>query len=171
MFSSSNAMRFLIVGNGLAGRTCMPEYIKDKDAIARLTPEQRRVTQQSGTERPFDNEFWDHHEPGIYVDVVSGEPLFSSRDKFESGCGWPSFTKPLEAENVEERSDMSHGMIRTEVRSGHADSHLGHVFDDGPRDRGGLRYCINSAALRFIHRDDMEAEGYGAYLNQVEDVE
>src|SRR5215475_6473864 len=104
MFSSSNAMRFLIVGNGLAGRTCMPEYIKDKDAIARLTPEQRRVTQQSGTERPFDNEFWDHHEPGIYVDVVSGEPLFSSRDKFESGCGWPSFTKPLEAENVEERS-------------------------------------------------------------------
>jgi peptide-methionine (R)-S-oxide reductase len=117
----------------------MPTYIKDKDAIARLTPEQFQVTQHSATERPFQNEFWDHHEPGIYVDVVSGEPLFSSLDKFDSGCGWPSFTKPLERENVEERQDSTHGMSRTEVRSSHADSHLGHVFDDGPRREGGLR--------------------------------
>jgi peptide-methionine (R)-S-oxide reductase len=141
----------------------MPTYSKDKDVIARLTPEQFRVTQQSATERPFQNDFWDHHEPGIYVDVVSGEPLFSSLDKFDSGCGWPSFTKPLEPENVEERRDTSHGMSRTEVRSTHADSHLGHVFDDGPRNEGGLRYCINSAALRFIPIDRLESEGYGTY--------
>ena len=112
----------------------------------------------------------DNHEPGIYVDIVSGEPLFASSDKFESGCGWPSFTKPIAPANVSELRDMSYGMVRTEVRSAHGDSHLGHVFDDGPRDRGGLRYCINSASLRFIHRDDMEKEGYGAYLDQVEEV-
>ena len=128
----------------------MPNHGKNRETIAQLTPEQFRVRQEGGTERPFDNAFWDHNEPGIYVDIVSGEPLFSSLDKFEGGCGWPSFTRPLEGENVEERADASHGMTRTEVRSSHGDSHLGHVFDDGPRDAGGLRYCINSAALRFI---------------------
>jgi peptide-methionine (R)-S-oxide reductase len=141
----------------------MPEYTKNKEAIAQLSPEQYRVTQQSATERPFRNAFWDHDEPGIYVDIVSGEPLFSSLDKFESGCGWPSFTKPLEPENVEESADTSHGMMRTEVRSSHGDSHLGHVFDDGPRDKGGLRYCINSASLRFIPLEELENEGYGEY--------
>lgn len=139
------------------------KYSKDKEVIAHLSPEQFRVTQQSATERPFDNAFWDHDEPGIYVDIVSGEPLFSSLDKFDSGCGWPSFTKPLEPENVEERVDTSHGMIRTEVRSSHGDSHLGHVFDDGPRNEGGLRYCINSASLRFIPLEELESEGYGEY--------
>jgi len=148
----------------------MPNYRKTPEAVARLTPEQYRVTQQSGTEAPGTGEFLDNHEPGIYVDIVSGEPLFASSDKFESGCGWPSFTKPIEPRNVNELKDASHGMIRTEVRSAAGDSHLGHVFDDGPPDRGGLRYCINSASLRFVHRDDMEAQGYGAYLNQVEDV-
>jgi peptide-methionine (R)-S-oxide reductase len=126
------------------------------------------VTQQSGTERPFTGEYVDNKEPGIYVDIVSGELLFASSDKFESGTGWPSFTKPIEPANVSEVRDTSHGMTRVEVRSANADSHLGHVFPDGPRDQGGLRYCINSASLRFIHRDDMEAEGYGAYLDQVE---
>ena len=148
----------------------MPNYRKTPEAVARLTPEQYRVTQQSGTEAPGTGEFLDNHEPGIYVDIVSGEPLFASSDKFESGCGWPSFTKPIEPRNVNELKDASHGMVRTEVRSAAGDSHLGHVFDDGPPDRGGLRYCINSASLRFVHRDDMEAQGYGAYLNQVEDV-
>ena len=147
----------------------MRKFSKDPDAISRLSPEQYRVTQQNGTEAPGTGEYLDNKEPGIYVDVVSGEPLFASSDKFESGCGWPSFTKPIEPANVNELRDTSHGMTRTEVRSAHGDSHLGHVFPDGPSDRGGLRYCINSAALRFIHRDDMEAEGYGAYLNQVED--
>lgn len=147
----------------------MSKYTKDRDAIARLTPEQIRVTQHAGTERPFQNAFWDHGEPGIYVDVVSGEPLFSSRDKFESGCGWPSFTKPLEPGNVEERLDSSHGMKRTEVRSSHGDSHLGHVFEDGPRDKGGLRYCINSASLRFIPLDELESAGYGEYKSIFED--
>lgn len=141
----------------------MREYTKNKEAIARLSPEQYRVTQQSATERPFQNAFWDHDEPGIYVDIVSGEPLFSSLDKFESGCGWPSFTKPLEGENVEQHADTSHGMTRTEVRSSHGDSHLGHVFDDGPQDRGGLRYCINSASLRFIPLEELENEGYAEY--------
>jgi peptide-methionine (R)-S-oxide reductase len=148
----------------------MNTYSKNPDAIAKLSPEQYRVTQQSATERPGTGEYLDNEEPGIYVDIVSGEPLFASSDKFESGCGWPSFTKPIEPANVSELKDGTHGMIRTEVRSAHGDSHLGHVFPDGPRDRGGLRYCINSASLRFIHRADMEAEGYGAYLNQVEDV-
>jgi peptide-methionine (R)-S-oxide reductase len=149
----------------------MPKYQRTPEAIARLTPEQRRVTQQSGTEMPGTGEYLHNKEPGIYVDIVSGEPLFASSDKFESGCGWPSFTKPIEPAHVNELRDTSHGMIRTEVRSTLGDSHLGHVFPDGPADRGGLRYCINSASLRFIHRDDMEAEGYGAYLDQVEDVE
>lgn len=139
------------------------KYGKDKEAIARLSPEQFRVTQQSATERPFHNAFWDHDEPGIYVDIVSGEPLFSSLDKFESGCGWPSFTKPVEAGNVEELVDTSHGITRTEVRSSHGDSHLGHVFEDGPKSEGGLRYCINSASLRFVPLDELENEGYGEY--------
>ncbi len=149
----------------------MRTFSKDPDAISRLSPEQYRVTQQNGTEAPGTGEYLDHKEPDIYVDIVSGEPLFAPSDKFESGCGWPSFTKPIEPAHVNERRDTTHGMVRTEVRSAHADSHLGHVFPDGPRDRGGLRYCINSASLRFIHRDDMEAEGYGAYVNQVEDVQ
>jgi peptide-methionine (R)-S-oxide reductase len=144
------------------------EYRKSEEAISSLSPEQFRVTQKSGTERPFTGEYVDNKEPGIYVDVVSGEPLFASSDKFESGTGWPSFTKPIEPANVNEVRDTSHGMTRIEVRSANADSHLGHVFPDGPRDQGGLRYCINSASLRFIHRDDMAAEGYGAYLDQVE---
>jgi peptide-methionine (R)-S-oxide reductase len=148
----------------------MPTYTKDPAKIAQLTPEQYRVTQQSGTERPGTGPLLYNKEPGIYVDIVSGEPLFASSDKFESGCGWPSFTKPIEPANVSELRDTTHGMIRTEVRSAHGDSHLGHVFDDGPRDRGGLRYCINSASLRFVPRDQMEAQGYGAYLSQVEDV-
>jgi peptide-methionine (R)-S-oxide reductase len=146
------------------------KYAKTDEAVRKLTPDQHRVTQESGTERAFTGEYWDHKEPGIYVDIVSGEPLFASSDKFESGCGWPSFTKPIEPANVNELRDDSHGMIRTEVRSAHGDSHLGHVFPDGPEDRGGLRYCINSASLRFIPRDEMEAEGYGAYLDQVEDT-
>jgi peptide-methionine (R)-S-oxide reductase len=145
-------------------------YRKTEEAIARLTPEQYRVTQQSGTERPFTGAYNDNKAPGIYVDIVSGEPLFASSDKFESGCGWPSFTKPIEIANVNNLRDTSHGMLRIEVRSTRGDSHLGHVFPDGPKDRGGLRYCINSASLRFIHRDDMQAEGYGAYLTQVEDI-
>ncbi|KRS13511.1 methionine sulfoxide reductase B [Roseovarius atlanticus] len=145
-------------------------YQKTQDAVARLTPEQYRVTQENGTERPFTGEYNDTKEPGIYVDIVSGEPLFASSDKFESGCGWPSFTKPIEPAHVTELRDDSLGMVRTEVRSAHGDSHLGHVFPDGPQDRGGLRYCINSASLRFIPRDEMEAEGYGDYLDQVEDV-
>jgi methionine-R-sulfoxide reductase len=141
----------------------MPQYNKNPEALSRLSPEQYRVTQKDGTERPFQNEYWDNHEPGIYVDVVSGEPLFASVDKFESGSGWPSFTKPIESDNVVENTDVSLGMSRTEVRSSHGDSHLGHVFPDGPRDKGGLRYCINSASLRFVPLDDLESEGYGAY--------
>jgi peptide-methionine (R)-S-oxide reductase len=145
-------------------------YAKTDEAVRKLTPEQYRVTQESGTECPFTGEYHGNKEPGIYVDVVSGEPLFASSDKFDSATGWPSFTKPIEAANVNELRDDSHGMIRTEVRSVHGNSHLGHVFPDGPREQGGLRYCINSAALRFIPRGEMEAEGYGAYLNEVEDI-
>jgi peptide-methionine (R)-S-oxide reductase len=148
----------------------MPDYRKTPEAVASLTREQFQVTQKSGTERPFTGEYNDNKEPGIYVDIVSGEPLFASTDKFDSRTGWPSFTKPIVQENVNEVRDSAHGMVRTEVRSVHADSHLGHVFPDGPSDRGGLRYCINSASLRFIHRDDMAAEGYSEYLKQVETI-
>jgi len=142
------------------------EYHKNPTAVGALSPEQYHVTQESGTERAFTGEYWDNHEPGIYVDVVSGEPLFASVDKFDSGTGWPSFTKPIRGDdgsNVVEKRDFSHLMLRTEVRSTHGDSHLGHVFKDGPRAEGGLRYCINSASLKFIHLDDLEAEGYGEY--------
>ncbi|HQU67362.1 MAG TPA: peptide-methionine (R)-S-oxide reductase MsrB [Albidovulum sp.] len=142
-------------------------YRKTDDAISKLTPEQYRVTQQSGTERPFTGKYDKHYEPGIYVDVVSGEPLFASSAKFNSGCGWPAFSKPID--NVTEHGDDSYGMRRVEVRSKHGDSHLGHVFNDGPREMGGLRYCINSASLRFVPKEEMEAQGYGQYLNQVED--
>lgn len=148
----------------------MKTYQKTKDAVASLTQEQFRVTQNSGTERPGTGEYLDNHETGIYVDIVSGEPLFASSDKFESGCGWPSFTKPIDQEHVNELRDVTHGMVRTEVRSTHGDSHLGHVFNDGPRDKGGLRYCINSASLRFVPKDEMETQGYGAYVDQVEDL-
>jgi peptide-methionine (R)-S-oxide reductase len=148
----------------------MPEYTKNPDVIATLSSEEFYVTQNSGTERPGTGKLLHNKAPGIYVDIVSGEPLFASADKYESGCGWPSFTKPVEPAHVQELTDGTLGMVRTEVRSTHGDSHLGHVFPDGPRDRGGLRYCINSASLRFIHRDDMEAEGYGKYITQVEDA-
>ena len=146
----------------------MPTYTKTDEALARLTPEQFHVTQRSGTERPGTGEYLHTKTPGLYVDVVSGEPLFASADKFDSHCGWPSFTRPVEPANVNELSDATHGMVRTEVRSAGGDSHLGHVFDDGPRDRGGLRYCINSASLRFVPREEMEAGGYGDYLPQVD---
>jgi len=146
----------------------MTDYRKTDEAIARLTPEQFYVTQESGTERPGTGEYLNEKRAGIYVDIVSGEPLFASADKFDSHCGWPSFTKPIEPANVAELRDVTHGMVRTEVRSAGGDSHLGHVFPDGPRDRGGLRYCINSAALRFVPREAMQDEGYGAYLDQVE---
>lgn len=149
----------------------MEAYTKSAKAIAELTPEQYRVTQKSGTERPGTGEYLDNKSPGIYVDIVSGEPLFASSDKYESGCGWPSFTKPIEPAHVAELRDESLGMVRVEVRSQNGDSHLGHVFTDGPPDRGGLRYCINSASLKFIHRDDMQNQGYGAYLDQVENLD
>ena len=148
----------------------MTDYRATPEAIAKLDPEQYRVTQESGTERPGTGKYLYNKAPGIYVDIVSGEPLFASSDKYESGCGWPSFTKPIEPARINELRDFSHGMVRTEVRSAGGDSHLGHVFPDGPRDRGGLRYCINSASLRFVPRAEMEAQGYGAYLDQVEDI-
>jgi len=148
----------------------MTTYIKNPDVIATLSTEEFYVTQESGTERAGTGKLLKNKEPGLYVDIVSGEPLFASSDKYDSGCGWPSFTKPIEIANVAELTDATLGMVRTEVRSSHGDSHLGHVFLDGPKDRGGLRYCINSASLRFIHCKDMEGEGYAAYLDQVEDI-
>ena len=148
----------------------MVTYQRNTDVIASLSDEQYWVTQKNGTERPGSGHLLHNKAAGIYVDIVSSEPLFASSDKYESGCGWPSFTKPIETANITEISDESHGMIRTEVRSAHGDSHLGHVFPDGPIDRGGLRYCINSTALRFIAKTDMMGEGYGAYLDQVEDL-
>ena len=146
------------------------EYNKNPAAVNALSPEQYQVTQRNGTERPFTGEYWDNKQPGIYVDVVSGEPLFASVNKFDSGTGWPSFTKPIEEDNVTAKRDFSHLMIRTEVRSAHGDSHLGHLFNDGPRSEGGLRYCINSASLRFVHLDDLETEGYGQYRTLFENV-
>ncbi|WP_085901536.1 peptide-methionine (R)-S-oxide reductase MsrB [Kiloniella majae] len=148
----------------------MKTYKKNQEAIAQLTPEQYRVTQENGTERPYTGEYLENKEVGIYVDIVSGEPLFASSDKYESHCGWPSFTKPIVPAHVAELRDSTHGMERVEVRSKHGDSHLGHVFTDGPTDKGGLRYCINSASLKFIAKSQMEAEGYGEYIDQVEDV-
>lgn len=145
----------------------MKNYTKpsDEELRRKLTPMQYEVTQNEGTEPPFQNEFWNSKEQGLYVDIVSGEPLFSSFEKFDSHCGWASFSKPLEAENFVEKEDRKFGMRRVEVRSKHADSHLGHVFDDGPRELGGLRYCMNSASMRFIPVSELEAEGYGEYLH------
>lgn len=145
--------------------TKSPQYSKPSDAELRerLTPEQYRVTQHEGTERAFTGEYWDYDGDGIYVDVVSGEPLFSSADKYDAGCGWPSFTRPIQNSTLTENTDYKIGYARTEVRSSGADSHLGHVFPDGPQDQGGLRYCINSASLRFVPAERLEAEGYGEY--------
>ncbi len=142
-----------------------------QEAIENLTPMQQHVILGSGTEPAFDNQYWNHKEPGIYVDAVSGEPLFSSTDKFDSGTGWPSFTRPIDEHEITEKSDTSHGMVRTEVRSTKADAHLGHVFHDGPKEQGGLRYCINSASLRFVHQNDLEQEGYGQYLSLFDEAE
>ncbi len=141
----------------------MKTYNKNPAAVAKLSPVQYKVTQENATEPPFSNEFWDNKKDGLYVDIVSGEPLFSSMDKYDSGCGWPSFTKPVVQENIIEKLDNSHNMQRLEVRSQHGDSHLGHVFPDGIPEKGGLRYCINSASLRFIPLEELEAEGYGDY--------
>lgn len=143
--------------------TTSPKYRKDPDAVAKLTRNQYAVTQEAATEPAFRNEYWNNHDKGIYVDVVSGEPLFASADKYDSGCGWPSFTRPIPGSSIVEKQDRQFGMLRIEVRSGAADSHLGHVFDDGPVAAGGLRYCINSAALRFIPEGELEAQGYGDY--------
>jgi peptide-methionine (R)-S-oxide reductase len=146
-----------------------PVYEKTDEALSKLTDEQKYVTQHDGTEAPFNNKYWNHKEEGIYVDVVTGEPLFSSKDKYDSGTGWPSFIKPLDPDFVKNHSDYKLGMARTEVRSKSGDSHLGHVFDDGPADKGGKRFCINSASLRFIPKAELEAQGYGQYSALFED--
>jgi len=151
-----------------SGASMAKTYNKNPAALSCLSPEQYRVTQQDGTERPFANAYWDSHASGLYVDVVSGEPLFASVDKFDSGTGWPSFTKPIDSANIVENSDASQGMVRTEVRSAHGDSHLGHLFPDGPREHGGMRYCINSASLRFVPLEELEAQGYGEYAKLFE---
>jgi peptide methionine sulfoxide reductase msrA/msrB len=164
-YHNKNSFRYALYRQG-SGRDAFikKHWPKDNsDLKARLTDLQYHVTRENGTEPPFKNEYWDNEREGIYVDIVSGEPLFSSKDKFNSGCGWPSFTKPILSAAIEEKADLSHGMNRTEVRSKKADSHLGHVFPDGPGPNG-LRYCINSASLRFIPKEEMEKEGYGDYL-------
>jgi methionine-R-sulfoxide reductase len=139
---------------------------KYKKDLKNLTEFQKYVTQKNGTEPAFNNEFWNNKKDGIYVDAASGEPLFSSKDKYDSGTGWPSFTRPIAKQSVKEKTDISHGMKRTEVRSKDSDSHLGHLFDDGPKDKGGMRYCINSAALKFIPKDDLKKEGYEEYMEE-----
>jgi peptide methionine sulfoxide reductase msrA/msrB len=168
-YHKKNAYRYKMYRQGSGRDAFLKEHwqsMKNEQELRKiLTPIQYEVTQNNGTEPPFQNEFWNHKVEGIYIDIISGEPLFSSLDKFDSGCGWPSFTKPLNRSNVTEHLDTSHSMVRTEVRSRKGDSHLGHVFADGPRDKGGLRYCINSAALRFIPKEDLEKEGYGEYLS------
>jgi peptide-methionine (R)-S-oxide reductase len=148
----------------------MSNYQKSAEVISALSAEQYRVTQENGTEHPGTGALLSNTSPGIYVDIVSGEPLFASSAKYESGCGWPSFTKPIDPVNVNEIKDTSHGMSRTEVRSSHGESHLGHVFTDGPKDQGGLRYCINSASLRFVAKNNMSREGYEAYVDQIEEI-
>jgi peptide methionine sulfoxide reductase msrA/msrB len=171
-YYKKNPIRYKLYRTGSGRERFLKESWKNKDIEQslknKLTPIQYEVTQNNGTEPAFRNEFWDHKEEGIYVDIVSGEPLFSSKEKYDSGCGWPSFTKPLNDENVKDELDVTHNMIRTEVRSKEADSHLGHVFEDGPKNQGGLRYCINSAALRFIRKEDLEKEGYGQYNKKFE---
>jgi peptide methionine sulfoxide reductase msrA/msrB len=166
-YYKKNPLRYKYYSEGSGRVAFINKYWKrpeDREKLReKLTPMQFEVTQNNGTEPPFRNEYWNNKEEGLYVDIVSGEPLFTSRDKFDSGCGWPSFTKPIHPGLIEERPDFSHGMIRTEVRSRLSDSHLGHVFPDGPVDKGGLRYCINSAALRFIPLNRLEEEGYGRY--------
>jgi methionine-R-sulfoxide reductase len=159
----------LILFYGVAAMSFDPKTYKKPSAEElkkKLSPQQYACSQGNDTEAPFRNEFWDKKDDGIYIDVVSGEPLFSSLDKFDSGSGWPSFTKPLEAGNVENKEDKSHGATRTEVRSKHGEGHLGHVFDDGPRDKGGLRYCINSASIKFVPLAEMKSKGYGQYVNR-----
>ena len=152
-----------------AGNSASTQSVKTREStMKQLTDMQKYVTQHEGTEPAFKNEYWDNKEAGIYVDVVTGEPLFSSQDKYDSGTGWPSFTKPIEEDALMEKEDDKLLIPRTEVRSSDGDSHLGHVFTDGPEDKGGLRYCINSASLRFIHKDDLEKEGYGQYLKLFE---
>jgi methionine-R-sulfoxide reductase len=157
----------LLINTASSGEMTMTQETKER-ALKNLTSEQYQVTQKAGTEPPFKNAYWDNHSEGIYVDVVSGEPLFSSRDKFDSGTGWPSFTKPIHSESVKSLPDRNYGMARVEVKSTKADSHLGHVFEDGPADQGGLRYCINSASLRFIPKAELEQAGYGELKKQFE---